>query len=247
MMDNKNFLIAIALSIAVLVGWQYFFAGPEIERARQQQQIAEQQKAADQVTQPDTSGSGSAQPAGTSAAPTAAGGGGGATTLSREQALAESPRVPISTPSVSGSINLRGGRIDDLRLNDFHETVDPTSPTIILLSPADAPDGYFAEFGWIGATDAGPMPGPDTVWTAPAGAELSVDKPVTLTYDNGKGLTFSRKIAVDEHYMFTVTRLGGQRHRRAGRSDALRAGDADRRAEDDGLLHPSRGADRRLR
>ena len=113
--------------------------------------------------------------------------------------------MAISTPSVSGSINLRGGRIDDLRLNDFHETVDKSSPTIILLSPADAPDGYFAEFGWSGPADAGPMPGPDTVWTAPAGAQLSVDKPVTLTYDNGKGLTFSRKIAVDDHYMFTVT------------------------------------------
>ena len=72
MMDNKNFLIAIALSLAVLVGWQYFFAGPQIEQARQQQQIAEQQKAADQVTQPSASGSGSAEPAGTSAAPTTA-------------------------------------------------------------------------------------------------------------------------------------------------------------------------------
>jgi YidC/Oxa1 family membrane protein insertase len=204
MMDNKNFLLAIALSIAVLIGWQYFFAGPQIDQARQQQQVAEQQQAADQAAQPDTSGSGSAQPAGTSAAPTTAGDA-AATTLSREQALAESPRVPISTPSVSGSINVRGGRIDDLRLNDFHETVDKSSPTIILLSPADAPDGYFAEFGWIGAADAGPMPGPDTVWTAPAGAELSVDNPVTLTYDNGKGLTFSREIAVDDHYMFTVT------------------------------------------
>ena len=63
--------------------------------------------------------------------------------------------VPITTERLSGSINLRGGRIDDLRLNDFHETVDPTSPTIVLLSPASAPNGYFAEFGWIAGASNG--------------------------------------------------------------------------------------------
>ena len=70
--------------------------------------------------------------------------------------------MPIKTDALTGSINLTGGRIDDLRLNDFHETVDETSPTITLLSPSGAPDAYFAEFGWIGPADAGPLPGPQT-------------------------------------------------------------------------------------
>jgi YidC/Oxa1 family membrane protein insertase len=203
MMDNKNFLIAIALSLAVLIGWQYFIAGPQIER---QQQLAEQQQAATTANQPAAETAAPSTPSEPGTAPTAAPSAAGATTtLTREQAIAESPRVPINTASVSGSIDLRGGRIDDLRLNDFHETVDPNSPTIVLLSPADAPDGYFAEFGWIAKTDVASLPGPDTVWSAPAGATLSVGNPVTLTYDNGKGLTFSRKIEIDDHYMFTVT------------------------------------------
>ncbi len=207
-MDNKNFLIAIALSIAVLIGWQYFVAAPQIEKARLQQVAADQNAPGTTTAKPAADGasppvSGSGQTVAPDAAVPA--GGGEAGDLSREEALAESPRVPIATERVSGSINLRGGRIDDLRLNDFHETVDKSSPTIILLSPAKGPDGYFAEFGWIGTTDNGALPGPDTIWKASDGATLSVATPVTLTYDNGQGLVFERKISVDEFYMFTVT------------------------------------------
>ncbi|MCP4386422.1 MAG: membrane protein insertase YidC, partial [Hyphomicrobiales bacterium] len=202
MMDNKNFLLAIALSLAVLLGWQYFFAAPELERARQQQtatETAEQAATGDDLV-PSAPGAGQvAAPDGTVPSD------GAAAVLARDAAIAETPRVPVSTARLSGSINLRGARLDDLHLNDFHETVDPTSPTIILLSPANGPDGYFAEFGWIGTADVGPVPGPDTVWTAPPGAELSDETPVVLTYDNGEGLVFSREISVDEFYMFSVT------------------------------------------
>ncbi len=201
MMDNKNFLVAIALSIAVLIGWQYFVAGPEIEKARQQQIIAEQTASpATPATGDNANIPGVPAPAGVAPA-----GIGETGALTRDAALAESPRVPVVTERLSGSVNLRGGRIDDLRLNDFHETVDPNSPTIILLSPAKGPDGYFAEFGWIGSADNGPLPGPETIWTAPEGATLAVGSPVTLTYDNGQGLVFERKISVDEFYMFSVT------------------------------------------
>ena len=199
MMDNKNFIIAIVLSIAILVGWQYFFAPTHAP----QQPVAEApvSPGGETVTPADP-----AQPPATTVdGGTSVPGGAEAAGLTREAALALSPRVTISTPRVSGSINLVGGRIDDLRLNDFHDTVDPTSPTIILLSPVGGPDGYFAEFGWIGDTAGVAAPGPDTVWTAPSGAELTVGAPVTLTWDSGAGLVFTRKIAVDENFMFTVT------------------------------------------
>jgi YidC/Oxa1 family membrane protein insertase len=199
MPDNRNFIIAIVLSIAVLIGWQYFIAAPQLEKAQQQAAIEAQQNApTTPVPAPD-----GAPPAATGAAPPS--GAAAATGLSRDAALAASPRVPIATARVSGSINLRGGRLDDLHLNDYRETVDPKSPTIILLSPAGAPDGYFAEYGWIGAAGTTGLPGPETVWTAPEGAKLTEASPVTLTYDNGAGLVFTRKIAVDANYMFTVT------------------------------------------
>jgi len=191
MMDNKNFLLAIALSLAVLLGWQYFFALPPPPPPVAEAPVA---PGPTDPAQPPASGAGVTMPTP----------GAEATGLTRDAALAQSPRVPISTARVSGSINLIGGRLDDLRLNDFRETVDPTSPTIILLSPVGGPDAYFTEFGWIGASTDFPAPGPETVWTAPAGAELTVASPVTLTYDNGAGLVFTRTITIDEDFMFSV-------------------------------------------
>jgi YidC/Oxa1 family membrane protein insertase len=200
MPDNRNFLIAIALSLAVLLGWQFFIAGPQMQKAQQQQEIAAQQ-AAENAPAP-AAGTGTAPAAtATGAAPV---GTANAPAITREAALAQDPRVPIATASVTGSINLVGGKIDDLRLNDYHETVDKQSPTIALLTPIGAPDAYFAEFGWVGGSEAGPLPGPATKWTAPAGAKLTSSSPVTLTYDNGAGLTFTRTISVDDKFMFTV-------------------------------------------
>jgi YidC/Oxa1 family membrane protein insertase len=216
MPDNRNFLIAIVLSIAVLLGWQIFIAGPQMQKAQQQQELAQQQ-AAENAPAPGaattTAGgaaatAGGAAPVGTTAAPT----------LTRDAALAETPRIPIATDALTGSISLAGGRIDDLHLNDFHETADNLSPTIVLFSPARAPivpadpqhgieakGPYYAEFGWVAAAGGTPVPGPDTAWSAPAGEKLTVTTPVTLAYDNGAGLVFTRTIAVDDKYMFTIT------------------------------------------
>jgi YidC/Oxa1 family membrane protein insertase len=203
MPDNKNLLLAIVLSVGVLLAWQFFIAGPEMERL--QQQTAQQQQVQPVDTaQPATDGIAVApsveQPAGALPSGEAETG-----TLARDEALARSPRIEIATPALSGSINLAGGRIDDLHLNEFRETVEPDSPTITLLSPSGGPDAYFAEFGWIGSEGSGPLPDSATVWTAPADARLTIETPLTLTFDNGAGLLFERTIAVDEHYMFTVT------------------------------------------
>ena len=216
MPDNRNFIIAIALSIAVLIGWQFFIAGPEMEKARQQAEIAAQQQTTETAPAPDasTTTTTTTAPSVPGAAPVAV----AAPTLTRDAAIAQSTRVPIATGALAGSINLTGARIDDLHLLDFHETVDKTSPTITLLSPARSPivpadlkhaidekGPYYAEFGWIGGSDGAKIPGPDTVWSAPAGAQLTTVSPVTLTYDNGAGLLFTRQIAVDDKYLFTIT------------------------------------------
>ena len=119
--------------------------------------------------------------------------------------IAASPRVAIGTPRLSGSIALKGARLDDLSLTQYRETVDPKSPPIVLLSPSGSPAPFYAEFGWIPA--AGPVvkvPDGETVWRQEGSGNLAVDKPVTLTWDNGEGLIFRRTIAVDERYLFTV-------------------------------------------
>jgi YidC/Oxa1 family membrane protein insertase len=126
--------------------------------------------------------------------------------VTAQEALAASPRLKIETPFVSGSINLKGATFDDLHLLKYRETIAPDSPTITFLTPSGTKDALFAEQGIVGATGTtAKLPTPDTVWTAPAGAVLGEGNPVTLTWDNGEGLKFSRKIEISESYVFTVT------------------------------------------
>ena len=205
--ENRNYILAIALSLIILIGWQYFYAIPQMEKQQAQEEL-QQQAQGTQVQTPQTGD----QAAGSSTQPGANGGvqvPGTAqqtsTAVTREAALKQSPRVVLDTPSLRGSIALQGGRIDDVILKDYRETVEPTSPNIVLLSPSGAPNPYYAEFGWVAEDTNTPVPGNQTLWSAPSGATLTQDSPVTLTWDNGQGLMFSRQISVDENYMFTVT------------------------------------------
>jgi len=204
MTDNKNTILAIVLSALVLLGWQYFFAVPQ-EKARQEQLQAQQQKQSSptpaqpgQPVQPPAQ-AGAPQVPGQASPPTAA------TPVDRTAALTASPRVPIATGSLQGSIALKGGRVDDLALVKFRETVDPKSPPIVLLSPSGTADPFYAEFGWTGAAGANmKLPTSETMWKQAGSGTLSVGHPVTLTYDNNEGLEFRRTIAVDDKYVFTI-------------------------------------------
>ena len=129
---------------------------------------------------------------------------------------AQIERVKIDTPSLKGSINLTGGRIDDLLLADYHETVEPTSPLVELFSPAGSEHPYYADFGWVARPGGPAVPTAETQWTA-EGGPLAPGKDVTLTWDNGAGLVFRRTFSVDEKYMFTVRQTRGEPDRRAGR------------------------------
>lgn len=198
--DNRNFILAIVLSIVIIVGWQYFYAQPMIDQQRRQQEIAESERHQQTVepAAPETDGIGAPQPAPGALSPP-----GRAQT--REAAIAANPRVRIDTPSLSGSINLRGGQLDDLQLKKYRVTVDPNSPTITLLSPANTPGAFFADQGWVPVANSNVrLPQPQTVWSAPAGAVLAPERPVTLTWDNGQGITFRRTFSVDRDYLFTI-------------------------------------------
>jgi YidC/Oxa1 family membrane protein insertase len=204
MTDNKNTILAIVLSALVLIGWQFFFAMPQ-EKARKEQLQAQQQKQGAPApsqpgqTPPAPAQSGTPQIPGQAAAPTAA------APVNRAAALAASPRVPIETDNVQGSIALKGGRIDDLALVRFRETVDPKSPPVTLLSPSGTADPFYAEFGWTGGSNSDlKLPTSETVWTRTGSGALGVGQPVTLTYDNGEGLAFRRTIAVDDKFLFTI-------------------------------------------
>jgi YidC/Oxa1 family membrane protein insertase len=206
MIEHKNTILAIVLSLIVVVGWQYFIGYPQMEKQRREA-MAKQQEQAELHQQPATAAPSTPLPAPQGGAPAVPGSPAAAQppANSREAVIAASTHVVIDTPRLSGSINLRGARIDNLSLEQYRETVDPQSPAIVLFSPSGSPEAYYAEFGWVPA--AGPavkLPGPDTVWTQAGGGVLGIDRPVTLSYDNGEGLLFRRTIAVDDRYLFTI-------------------------------------------
>ena len=203
--NQKNLLIAIVLSIVVLLGWQMFYASPKMEEEQARRQTQQQTTNQSGVPAPGTPAPATGVPTpGGVAAPGAAVGPGGLA-LTREQALAASPRVAIDTPAVRGSVALKGGRIDDLVLKRYRETVDPNSPNVILLSPAEGPNAYFAEYGWVAPPGSSVrLPDRDTIWKTEGSGTLTPQTPITLVWDNGQGLTFRRAISIDDNYMFTV-------------------------------------------
>src|ERR1700712_39303 len=201
MTDNRNTILAVILSGIVLIAWQYFYNVPQMEKQRAQTQTqAELAKPSPQTT-PGSTTPGATPSATAPATPAAA----AAAVVSRDTAIAASPRVKIETPSLIGSISLKGARIDDLSLVKFRDTVDPTSPPIVLYSPPNTASPYYAEFGWVPASGStAKIPDQNTLWQQEGSGSLSPGHPVTLKYDNGDGLTFRRTIAVDERYLFTI-------------------------------------------
>ncbi|WP_417310403.1 membrane protein insertase YidC [Devosia sp.] len=201
--DNRNMIIAIALSIVVLFGWQFFVAGPQMEQAQRRAEItAQQQRDAAAANLPTPSADGTTPAA--SSAPVPAGTPG--SFADREEAIGVSDRVRIDTSSLAGSINLTGARLDDLQLKEYHETVDEDSPIITLLVPSGAPGGYYVEQGWAAAGTDTAVPDGTSVWTLESSNDVLTNaSPVTMRWDNGEGQIFRRTFAVDDDYLFTVT------------------------------------------
>ncbi len=200
--DNKNMLLAIVLSAIVFLGWQYFYAGPQMEMQRKAQ-LALQAEAATKTQPSGQMAGGQTVQASSQAslipsvlAPSAV--------VDRKTALALSSRIKIETPSLNGSVSLKGGIIDDLTLVNYRETVDPKSNNIALLDPEGSADPYFAYFGWLPANGSGVLaPELRSEWKA-EGDKLTPSQPLTLTYDNGKGLKFKRVISVDSEFLFKI-------------------------------------------
>jgi YidC/Oxa1 family membrane protein insertase len=180
--DNRNMILAIVLSALVLIGWSYL-SDLWFPVAQPQTQKVEDGKVKPMPT-----------PAGSPAAPQAL--------RARSAVIASSPRVRFQTESLSGSINLKGARIDDVVMLRHRATVDKRSSPVPLLSPQGARAASFVGFGWNGGGTA--LPGPDTVWQASSDT-LSPSKPVTLSWTNPAGVRFEIQVAVDDLYLFTVT------------------------------------------
>jgi YidC/Oxa1 family membrane protein insertase len=185
--NSRNMILAFVLSALVLIGWttlsERFFPTPKPAASATQTGIATSNTP---VTAPVAQ----------------------ASKKPREVAAvrAESPRVIIDTPKLSGSINLRGAQIDDLVMTAYKETIKKNSPAVRLFAPSGSKNAFFSGFGWIG--DGVQMPNSQTIWQADQ-PTLTPEKPVTLRWANTTGQSFAIKISVDRDYMFSVEQSVG--------------------------------------
>ncbi len=184
--QNKNLILATALSFLVILVWFVLFPPEEPTTAPTPATTAETAVAPGVVAE---------APMSPLAAP------------APDVTAADAPRVDIVTPRLTGGISLQGGRIDALSLNDYRETLPIDSPDVTLLTPVGQPEAYYALFAWApgGDLDFADVPGPDTVWRLESGDKLTPETPVTLVWANDKGQIFRSRIEVDANYMFNVT------------------------------------------
>lgn len=187
MSEQKNLIIAVAVSIAIFWGFDFFYTSKKVQPVPNA--LSSQGVQSNLPVAPVN------MPAATDAV------------LPREAVLKEDLRVAINTPRIKGSIRLKGAVIDDVELTRYKETTDPKSSNIVLLTPQKTKGAYIAAFNWVAQGNIS-CPNENTVWKVEGGdksAELTPSNPLKLVFDNGQGIRFKRTIQIDEEYLFTIT------------------------------------------
>ena len=184
--QNKNLILASVLSFIVIITWFILFPPPEpvtsdIENAQQQSEESELAPNADTAKAPLIE-------------------------TGETEIAVEAERIQIENELLTGAISTQGGRIDQLSLKKYRNTISEDSDIVTLLSPVGKPEAYYAAFGWAPAVGIKPdqVPDPNTIWTIVGNNILTPSSPISLVWDNGNGVKFMRKISIDEKYMFTV-------------------------------------------
>jgi YidC/Oxa1 family membrane protein insertase len=188
-MENRNVIIAVILSTAILIGWSMYFENTD-EAQRKRLEIQGKTETQTNIQKPETPQTGKVNPI---------------KAISRSDALKESDRVFIENSNLSGSISLRGALIDDIILKNYRETLDKSSKPIVVLSPKKSEDGYFVESGWATTKSDVKVPDNNSVWQIREGKKLTPTSPVTLEWNNREGVVFSKKIELDDKYLFKIT------------------------------------------
>ena len=190
--ENRNLIMAVALSMIVLLGWQIFVIQPEMEK-----EAAEQERIAAEMAQSAATANDSGQPSASAASGTPA----IINNTAPAKAVDTAKRIVIDAPLVRGSFSVRGARLDDVILTSYNETLDENSENIHFLKKTSSNTPFFAEFGWSSSDSGQTMPSADSLWSADRDV-LSPATPVTLTWDNGQGLQFTRRISINDDYLF---------------------------------------------
>ena len=182
-MDTKNVIAAISLSAAVIILYSLFFAPSPNELKKIDEQKSSLSSEAPKLEESEK-----------------------IVELSRDQALKESNRVEFENQNIKGSISLMGGTIDDLIFKNYTETLDGKNK-ITLLSPKKYSEGYFVETGWVSSSKNIELPSSNTSWKVEGNNKLTPGNPVTLVWNNNQGISFKKKIKIDEKFLFSIDQI----------------------------------------
>ena len=179
----KGIYWAVILSIAVIFATNYFFPRkPAVTQSVPEAPVVENLSAKEDAQTTDSLPE---------------------TPLEISEVIGQDARIKIENAAVSGSIRIKGARFDELLLNKYKQTLEEDSADVELFAPAKTASPYYAEFGWLSQDGSIRTPNADTLWTV-KGRELTPQTPVTLEWNNGQGLTFIRRISLDDNYMFSI-------------------------------------------
>ena len=182
-MDTKNVIAAISLSAAVIILYSLFFAPSPNELKKIDEQKSSMSSEAPKLEESEK-----------------------IVELSRDQALKESNRVEFENQNIKGSISLMGGTIDDLIFKNYTETLDGKNK-ITLLNPKKYSEGYFVETGWVSSSKNIELPNSNTNWKVEGNNKLTPGNPVTLVWNNNQGISFKKKIKIDEKFLFSIDQI----------------------------------------
>ena len=182
-MDTKNVLMAIVLSTVVLVFWATFFEPPPVEKQIAQDQVTEREELSSPSVEKDESSK----------------------KITRNDAIGKVSRIKIENDNIKGSISLQGAIIDDITFKNYNISLD-SNEKVILLSPKSTSKGYYIETGWAAnSKEKLKLPLDNTIWKVKGNNLLAPNSPVVIEWDNNEGLIFTKKIELDDKFLFKIT------------------------------------------
>ena len=186
MKEQGNLLLAIVLSLLILLGFQYFFESPKIEKEVEKKKQLKQTEDSLKNNLPNLEDEVVGY-------------------LELDDALDKDERIKIDAPRLQGSISLKGLKIDDLTFKDYKETLDEDDKLVTLFKPSSTKGGYFSNFGWIKASsdENFDVPNDQTVWSTNS-KKITNKNSATFFWTNNQGIQFEQEILVDEDFMFTI-------------------------------------------
>ena len=184
-METRNVLLAIVLSTIVLIFWGTFFEAPIVEQPSEEKQITKNEDASSPSVDEGQKNL--------------------VNEITRDELVSDTKRIKVENENIKGSISLQGAIIDDIIFKNYKETLKSENK-VSFLNPKNSPEEYFIETGWAsGGNEKIKLPLGDTVWKVKGNSTLTPNNPVTIEWDNGEGLIFTKKIELDEKFLFKIT------------------------------------------